>query len=263
MRHAGGPGCPKGLIAVWGFPKQLSGELLASLPDEIRRDAGWIFFRWRKKIQKRFGLAGYLLGFRQFAGSSFLFGHPKRKRKKCHRFDAVDADQGAKPPGPRTAGNLLMSPQHLLPGPPCGPGVQVLPRRQECNIRLTNLQRKGTALPQLLSNVSPGLQGKAGSRGERDGLPSIDGGGLGGKAPKSSSTRSKGWRLSWFFFRRRKKNDLPASSRKSSDERRITIRLAAGNLYRKNQKEQKTQGGDLSAQTASCHAHGRAGQPLF
>ena len=77
-------------------------------------------------------------------------------------------------------------------------------------------------------NVSPGLQGKAGSRGEWDGLPSIVGGGLGGKAPKSSSTRSKGWRLSWFFFRRRKKNSPPANCRTSSNERRIPLRQAAG-----------------------------------
>ena len=146
--------------------------------------------------------------------SSFLFGHPKRKRKRCHRFDAVDADQGAKPPGPRTAGNLLMSPQHLLPGPPCGPGIYALPQRQKELDQVNSLQRKGFSLPQLLPDVSPGLQGKAGSRRERDGPPFIGGGGLGGKAPKSSSTRSKGWRLSWFFFRRRKKNNPPASCRK-------------------------------------------------
>ena len=84
-------------------------------------------------------------------------------------------------------------------------------------------------------NVSPGLQGKAGSSREWDGLPFIGGGGLGGKAPKSSSTRSKGWRLSWFFFRRRKKNSSPASSRKSSDERRITLRQIAGNLPTKEE----------------------------
>ena len=84
-------------------------------------------------------------------------------------------------------------------------------------------------------NVSPGLQGKAGSRGEWDGLPSIVGGGLGGKAPKSSSTRSKGWRLSWFFFRRRKKNSPPASCRTSSDERRIALRRTAGHLPTKEE----------------------------
>ena len=38
------------------------------------------------------------------------------------------------------------------------------------------------------------------------------------------STRSKGWRLSWFFFRRRKKNSSPANCRTSSNERRMTPR---------------------------------------
>ena len=248
MRHAGGPGCPKGLIAVWGFPKQLSGELLASLPDEIRRDAGWIFFRWRKKIQKRFGLAGYLLGFRQFAGSSFLFGHPKRNRKSRHRFDAVDADQGAKPPGPRTAGSLLISPNRLLPGPPCGPGVQVLPRRQECNIRLTNLQRKSTALPPPPKTFHPACKVRPGAAGSGMACRLSVAGVLGVRPPSRRPPVRKGGTFLGSSF---------------GDERRITIRLAAGNLYRKNQKERKTQGGDLSAQTASCHAHGRAGQPLF
>ena len=77
-------------------------------------------------------------------------------------------------------------------------------------------------------NVSPGLQGKAGSSRWRDGLPSIDGGSPEGKTLWSSSTRSKGWRLSWFFFRRRKKNSPPADCRTSSTERRITLRQTAG-----------------------------------
>lgn len=122
----------------------------------------------------------------------------------------------------------------LLPGPPCGPGVQVLPQRENNGIRQTTCKEK-VQFAAATRNVSPGLQGKAGSRRWWDGRAVIFGGGLGGKAPKSSSTRSKGWRLSWFFFRRRKKNNLPANCRISSDERRITSRHTAGHLLTKEE----------------------------
>ena len=47
---------------------------------------------------------GGLLDRRQAAGVSFLFV-TKKEAKKCHRFDAVDADQGCGP-GPGVCGHL-------------------------------------------------------------------------------------------------------------------------------------------------------------
>ena len=104
-------------------------------------------------------------------------------------------------------------PTGFYPAHPAGRGCRSYRSGKMKSYRANGLQRKGSSLPQLLPDVSPGLQGKAGSSRGWDGLPSIDGGGLGGKTPKSSSTRSKGWRLSWFFFRRRKKNNPPANCR--------------------------------------------------
>ena len=85
-------------------------------------------------------------------------------------------------------------------------------------------------------NVSPGLQGKAGSSREWDGLPSIDGGSPEGKTLWSSSTRSKGWRLSWFFFRRRKKNNPPASCRTSLCKK---VSLPSSSPFRRCKTEER------------------------
>ena len=52
----------------------------------------------------------------------FFFRHRKKNQERCHRFDAVDADQGAKPPGPRTGRTFPVSRKISNPGPPCGPG---------------------------------------------------------------------------------------------------------------------------------------------
>ena len=112
----------------------------------------------------------------------------RSKQERCHRFDAVDADQGAKPPGPR-----------FYPAHPAGRGYTPYCSGKRNLIGPTACKEK-VQFAAATRNVSPGLQGKAGSRRWLDGLPFIGGGGLGGKAPKSSSTRSKGWRLSWFFF---------------------------------------------------------------
>ena len=66
--------------------------------------------------------------------------------------------------------------------------------------------------------VSPGLQGKAGSRGRRDGLPLISGGGVGGKAPDPSSTDSERWRLFRFLFGRSKRNIAPGDERSKAND---------------------------------------------
>ncbi len=148
--------------------------------------------------------------------SMFLFERPKRNRKSRHRFDAVDADQGAEPPGPRTAEHLRgVTPTGFCPAHLAGRGCRSF-RSGKITVSGKQPAKKKQNLATAAKNVSPGLQGKAGSRRQWGGLPSIVGGGLGGKAPKSSSTRSKGWRLSWFFFRRRKKNNQKKSSRKKS-----------------------------------------------
>ena len=144
----------------------------------------------------------------------------RSKQERCHRFDAVDADQGAKPPGPRTAGNLLMSPQYLLPGPPCGPGVQVLPRRQECNIRLTNLQRKSTALPPPPKTFHPACKVRPGAAGRGMARRLSVAGVLGVRPPSRRPPIRKGGAFLGSSF---------------GDERRIAHRQTAGNLPTKEE----------------------------
>ena len=138
-----------------------------------------------------------------------------------------------------------MSPCRFLPGPPCGPGVQVLPQREKRLDRANGLQRKSKALPQAPKTFHPACKVRPGAAGgEMAGLlswagvqrisssgrrPPVRKGGafLGSsfgderritrkknnqkKSSRKKSTTSQ-TKLSWFFFLR-KKNDSPAICR--------------------------------------------------
>ena len=150
----------------------------------------------------------------------FLFERPKRNRKSRHRFDAVDADQGAKPPGPRTAGNLLMAPHRLLPGPPCGPGVYALPQREKRLDRANGLQRKGTALPPPPKTFHPACKVRPGAAGSEMARRLSVAGVLGVRPPSRRPPVRKGGAFLGSSF---------------GDERRITLRQAAGHLPTKEE----------------------------
>ena len=171
-----------------------------------------------KEVSKK-GASGKL-DERHLTVSSFLFGHPKRKRKKCHRFDAVDADQGAKPPGPRTAGNLLMSPHRLLPGPPCGPGVQVLPQREKDIDRANTCKEKVPVYRSCCRTFHPACKVRPGAAGGGMACRLSLAGDLGGRPPSRRPPVRKGGAFLGSSF---------------GDERRIALRQAAGHLPTKEE----------------------------
>ena len=111
-------------------------------------------------------------------------------------------------------------PCRLLPGPPCGPGVQVFPQRQECNIRLTNQQRKSTALPPPPKTFHPACKVRPGAAGGE----MADRVSWAGVQRISSSGRRPPVRKGGAFL---------GSS--FGDERRITSRQAAGHLPAKEE----------------------------
>ena len=77
-------------------PAACRGVILLSSPKEESR-------KQRKKCHR---LGWTFSGIPPRSLTSFITERSKQER--CHRFDAVDADQGAKPPGPRTAENYQM-----------------------------------------------------------------------------------------------------------------------------------------------------------
>ena len=128
--------------------------------------------------------------------------------------------RAGKPPGPRTAGNLLMSPQHLLPGPPCGPGVQVLPLREKKLDRANGLQRKSKTLPPPPKTFHPACKVRPGAAGSGMACRLSSAGVLGGRPPSRRPPVRKGGAFLGSSF---------------GDERRITPRQAAGNLSTKEE----------------------------
>ena len=72
--------------------------------------------------------AGTFYGILPWGLTSFVTERSKQER--CHRFDAVDADQG-KPLDPAQRETIKCNFYRLLPGPPCGPGVYALPQREK------------------------------------------------------------------------------------------------------------------------------------
>ena len=115
----------------------------------------------------------------------------------------------------------------LLPGPPCGPGVQVLPRRQECNIRLTNLQRKSTALPPPPKTFHPACKVRPGAGVNGTACRLSVAGVLGVRPPSRRPPVRKGGAFLGSSF---------------GDERRITLRQAAGHLPTKEEYPRQAAG---------------------
>ena len=97
---------------------------------------------------------------------------------------------GRQAPGPPHSGKQSnVTSAGFYPAHPAGRGCRFCRSGKMKSYRANGLQRKGSSLPQLLPDVSPGLQGKAGSSRGWDGLPSIDGGGLGGLPARAIISR--------------------------------------------------------------------------
>ena len=108
----------------------------------------------------------------------------------------------------------------LLPGPPCGPGVQVFPLRQKKLDRANGLQRKEFSLPPPPKTFHPACKVRPGAAGgEMAGLLS-----WAGVQRISSSGRRPPVRKGGAFL---------GSS--FGDERRIALRQAAGHLPTKEE----------------------------
>ena len=127
----------------------------------------------------------------------------------------MDADQGAKPPGPRTAGSLLISPNRLLPGPPCGPGVYALPLRQKELDRANTCKEKVQLYRSCCRTFHPACKVRPGADGSGMACRLSMAGVLGVRPPSRRPPVRKGGAFLGSSF---------------GDERRITSRQAAGHL---------------------------------
>ena len=106
-------------------------------------------------------------------------------------------------------------PHRLLPGPPCGPGVQVLPQRENNGIRQKACKEKASVYRSCCRTFHPACKVR----------PGADGGGM---ADRLSSAGVQRGRPSGRRPPIRKGGAFLGSS--FGDERRITSRLAAGYL---------------------------------
>ena len=190
----------------------------------------------------------------------FLFERPKRNRKSRHPFDGWTTTWGPYPQVPRrrqTAGHLTADCSRPYPaGRGNVPQPAAKPLRKGKTLRPNLLFQTGNSLPirktlrpdkrlrdrQQLSRcgrtVSPGLQGKAGSRRWRDSMLLIFGGGVGGKAPNPSSTDSERWHLSCLLLSVTKEVRPTAASREKRTVEPFFFLLSVT-------KEEKKTGADL------------------
>ena len=146
---------------------------------------------------------------------TLLLSSPKEVSKKGATVSTRWTPTRGNPWTPHSGTLTGCYPYRLLPGPPCGPGVQVLPRRQECNIRLTNLQGKSTALPPPPETFHPACKVRPGAAGGGMACRLSMAGVLGVRPPSRRPPVRKGGAFLGSSF---------------GDERRITLRQAAGHL---------------------------------
>ena len=156
--------------------------------------------------------AGTFYGILPWGLTSFVTERSKQER--CHRFDAVDADQG-KPLDPAQRETIKCNFYRLLPGPPCGPGVQVFPQRKNGIDRANGLQRESVTLPQAAATFHPACKVRPGADGGemacRLSMAGVQRGRPSGRRPP---VRKGGAFLGSSF----------------GDERRIALRQTAGHL---------------------------------
>ena len=182
--------------------------------------------------------------FRHPAAGLTSFITERSKQERCHRFDAVDADQGAEPPGPRTAENYQMPLPPASTRPTLRAGGSGLSAKEKMkSIGPAACKEKASVYRSCCRTFHPACKVRPGAAGggmaDRSSWAGVQrisssgrrppvrkGGDFFGSflvaqkgtytdecLPKNFSL-SKRWRLSWFFFRRRKKNSPPAVRRK-------------------------------------------------
>ena len=142
-----------------------------------------------------------------------LLSSPKEVSKKGATVSTRWTPTRGNPWTPHSGTLTGCYPHRLLPGPPCGPGVQVLPQREKKLDRANGLQRKEFSLPPPPKTFHPACKVRPGAAGgEMAELLS-----WAGVQRISSSGRRPPVRKGGAFL---------GSS--FGDERRITSRLAAG-----------------------------------
>ena len=125
----------------------------------------------------------------------------------------------------------------FLPGPPCGPGVQVLPLREKRLDRANGLQEQSVTLPQAEKTFHPACKVRPGAAGSGMACRLSVAGVLGVRPPSRRPPIRKGGAFldSSFGDERRIALRQADGDRETAHERRITPRQAAGHLPTKEE----------------------------
>ncbi len=166
-----------------------------------------------KEVSKKGATGKRMNGIRPL--SMFLFERPKRNRKSRHRFDAVDADQGAEPPGPRTAEHLpgVIS-TGFYPAHPAGRGCRSFRSGKRNLIGPTACKEKASVYRSCCRTFHPACKVRPGADGGGMACRLSVAGVLGVRPPSRRPPVRKGGAFLGSSF---------------GDERRMTPRLPAGN----------------------------------
>ena len=140
----------------------------------------------------------------------------------------------------------------LLPGPPCGPGVQVLPQREKKLDWANGLQRKEFSLPPPPKTFHPACKVRPGAAGSGMACRLSVAGVLGVRPPSRRPPIRKGGAFldSSFGDERRIALRQADGDRETAHERRITPRQAAGHLPTKEVRP--TAAGRKSSDESVC-----------
>ena len=153
-----------------------------------------------------------------------LFGDVKQRNGRA-------VAPAGKPPDPAQRKTIKCNFYRLLPGPPRGPGVQVLPQRENNGIRQKACKEKASVYRSCCRTFHPACKVRPGAAGSEMACRLSMAGVLGGRPPSRRPPVRKGGAFLGSSF---------------GDERRIAFRQAAGHLPPKKESPRQTAGNLLS-----------------